>query len=157
MRWHTHKCKVWVLQTAGDRYNGTASLKRGPGILHSTLPPSLPSPCLSLRYPIRSLLSSSLPFCFHTHTHIHTQTTFLSSFFFLKNPSFPLSQYLWSAGTIVEFLSVRSGSALGVVPKRWSAQWQLHWGDTARCCRGALLPWLCCWGTVAKSTSTSSM
>lgn len=129
------KCQLCVLQTAGDRYNGTALFKQGPGIFYSTPPPSFPSPCLSPLYPITSLP----PFHFlSTHT-----TSFPHSPSF-KNLSSPLSQYLRSAGTIVQFLSVRSRSALGVVPERWSAQWQLHWGDTARCCRGALLPWLCC-------------
>lgn len=106
---------------------------------HSPL--SFPSPCLSPLYPIASLLSSSHPFSLLTHTTPFPHTPFL------QNPSDPPSQYLRSAGTIVQFLSVRSRSALGVVPERWSAQRQLHWGDTARCC----------WGTVAKSRSTSSM
>lgn len=145
----TDKYQVWVLQTSGDRYNGTALFKQGPGIFYSTPPLSFPSPCLSPLYPITS---HSLPSIFSPHTyHLSLHTPFL------QNLSDPPSQYLRSVGTIVQFLSVRSWSALGVVPERWSAQWQIHWGDTARCCRGALLPWLCCWGTVAKSTSTSSM
>lgn len=67
-RRHSVKHQVWVLQTAGDRYNGTALIKQGLGIFHSTPPPSFPSPCLSPLYPITSLP----PFHFlssHTHTH----------------------------------------------------------------------------------------
>ena len=145
------KYQVWVLQTAGDRYNRTASFKQGPGIFYCSPPPSFPSPCLSPLYPI-----TSLPPLFLSPFH-HLSPTLTLHFFKNNTLCDPPLQYLWSAGTIVQFLSMRSRSALGVVPERWSAQWQLHWGDTARCCRGALLPWLCCWGTVAKSTSTSTM
>ena len=106
-----------------------------------TAPSILPFP---LPLPSVPYLSPS-PFHFPSpHTHTHTHHLFPSHSIFTKTLSDPPLQYLRSAGTIIQFLSVRSRSALGVVPERWSAQWQLHWGDTARCCRGALLPWLCC-------------
>lgn len=106
-------------------------------IFHSTPPPVLPFPLPlpSVPYYISSL---SLPpiFCLHTHTHTHH---LFSHNLPPQNHTNPALQYLRSAGTVVQFLSVGSRSALGVVPERWSTQWQLHWGDTARCCCGAQL------------------
>lgn len=90
--------------------------------------PPFPSPCLSPLYPLPS--SPSLPF-FSPLSLTHTNH-------FIPNPSDSHTHYLRSAGTVVQFLPVGSRSALGVVPESWSAQWQLHWGDTARCCRGSV-------------------
>lgn len=58
--------QVWVLQTASDRYNGTALVKQGPGIFYSTPPPSYPSPL-----PIPSV-PYYLPFSLHSPPFPHT-------------------------------------------------------------------------------------
>lgn len=114
----------WPVQWDCLNQAGTRHLSQ-----HSPYVVPFPLPLPSVPY----YISASLPFSLLTHTPPFPHTPFL------QNLSDPPSHYLWSAGTVVQFLSVGSRSALGVVPERWSAQWQLHWGDTARCCCGALL------------------
>lgn len=94
------------------------------------------------------LLSSSLP---QTHTH----TPFSHSPFLQKPPWFSCTvpAVCWDDSSVsVGEVSVCSGCSAWAPVRPMAAPLGRH---TARCCRGALLPWLCCRGTVAKSTSSS--
>lgn len=117
--------------------------------LHPSLPPA--SPLCTLFH-----LSSLPPFHFPSSLSLkHTHTPFPHSPF-LQKPSWSsctVPAVCWDDSSVsVGEVSVCSGCSAWAPVRPMAAPLGRH---TARCCRGALLPWLCCRGTVAKSTSSS--